>query len=355
MQRSLIKGSDKQCGAALILMLLVSILAVLSIFVINHRFYRGSLEHDAQGLRSLYQAKQLLLAYAARPHGRESDNALERRELQLSRLGELPCPDADNSGQSTFPNFDYLGANCRYQAGWFAWESFDSSDLSESTSGVIWFAVAEGFANRSGLGGYNEPVINYLSPVTMRLDHRPVVAVLIYSGQAFASQTQRHVNDAAIAQTSFFEAENADGNNNEFVSHSTIDEFNDIAIGISLDELLIAVEKQAVNAIARRLNQYFVDNGEYPAPSSTGQLCDTPRLPAQGDIPKQCAGVASTAPSLPFPQSTAEDASDVWVVRNEWLPLFNYTRIANDHIRLSSRTLSSRMHPIEFVAGVQTR
>ncbi len=347
--------SNQQRGAALLLMFLVLILSALSVVLVNYRFNTSSLERDAQGLRDLYEAKQILLSYAARAHGRESDNALERRELQLARPGELPCPDADNSGQSTFPNFDYLGANCRYQAAWFAWETFDAPGISNNTSSDIWFAVAEGFANKSGLGGYNEPVLNYLSPVTMTLDGNPVVAVLIYSGEAFPYQLQRHVNDAAIAQDSFFEAENADSNNNEFVSQSIVTDFNDIAIGITLDELLITVEKQAVIAIAKRLNQYFLDNGQYPAPSTTGDLCDMPLLPGQGNIPKNCIGIVSTAPSLPFPLASAEDAADVWVVRNEWLPLFNYTRIANNHMRLSSRTSSSSMRPIDFEDAVQKR
>ena len=343
----------QQQGAVLMFMLLI--LMALSLFAVKVKPEQRSAESDMHSLRALHEAKQLLLSYAARPHGRESDSAAEHRELRLARPGELPCPDADNSGQATFPDFDYVGANCRYRVGWFSWETFDSEELLDGHTAELWYAVADGFFNKSGLGGYNEPTINYQTPVTMSLDGKPVVAVLFASGRPFRDQLQRNVNDAALAQSSFLEHENADANNDAFVSRSTLGDFNDIVIGITLDELLSAVEKQAAIAIAKRLNKYFIDNGTYPPPSTTGALCDLQALPVQGHVPYSCAGVVSASGNLSFPATTAIDAADIWVVRNVWLPLFNYERLAINRMRLSSRTASSQMRAVVFEDALQLR
>lgn len=349
MQNSL----SQQAGAALILMFLTLIVIALSLFAIHSSPAQRNAQADENTLRALFQAKQLLLSYAARPHGRESDSAAENRELRLARPGELPCPDADNSGQSTFPDFDYVGANCRYRVGWFSWETFDSEELLDGRSTQLWYALADDFFNKSGLGGYNEAVINYLSPVSLSLDGNPVVVVLLASGRPLAGQLQRNVRDAAIAQSSFLEQENADANNEAFVSQSASANFNDIAIGITLHELLAAVEKQAAVAIAKRLNQYFIDNGAYPYADDGAGYCASSAMITAGDIPRNCPGLPSTGPSLPFPASTATDAADIWVLRNAWLALFHYERLANNRMRLSTRTPNSSMRPLVFESAVQ--
>lgn len=345
----------RQKGAALILMFLVLVLLALSSFVVTNIPEQRKAEVDERTHQALKKAKQLLLAYAARPHGRESDSPTETREYQLARPGELQCPDFNNDGVMSGPTDDYSGADCRQRVGWFAFESFDEKEIVSGEVSDIWFAVADGFYNRSGLAGYNEPIINTSSTTSMTLDGNPVVAVLFATGSPYASQVARNSNNASIAQSSFLEQDNADGDNDKFVSHVAGGDFNDTVIGITLSELLAAVEIQAAHAVAKRFNEYYLENGVYPFAADAAGNCDNITMPLNGDVPIACPAVLPSVFDLDFPAATATTVSDVWLVRNEWPAQFRYERMANNRIRISSKSPDSRMRPITYEDAKQLR
>lgn len=341
---------NRQRGAALILMFLALILVALSVFVLRYSPQQRDAETLQREHQSLHAAKQLLLAYAARRHGRESDSPAEDRELQLARPGELVCPDFNNDRQMNGPTNDYNGAHCRHRVGWFVFESFNHESVIGDEASPIWYAVAAEYYNYSGLGGYNEPVINTVTNSSMTLDGEPVVAVLFATGLPLEGQNDRGVDDAAAAQSSFLEQDNA-ATQDTFISLSASANFNDVALGITQAELMQAVEKKAAFAIAKRLNQYFVDNNRYPAPSSGSGSCDMGAVPAAGDVPEQCVAFVAGADSLAFPPANATDAEDVWLVRNDWLAQFGYERLALNRMRITSRYGETALSPLTFSDG----
>lgn len=325
---------QEQKGVTLVLIVFVMasiLLAVLLPPLLSKQTRTAN--HSSQSLKVV---KQHLLAYALRVHLQESTRVDKYHQV---RLGELPCPDFNNDAK--LPTGDYgLGGACRSHVGWLPWRTLRMNPRRITPSMPIWYAVDTAFSNRVvygsvPIGGINEPVLNASTTPTLMLNGQPMAAIAFFTGEPMPSQTNRQQTNANTAQIQFLEEENADANDLAFVQKPKSTGFNDVVIGITKEDILSVVEHHAALLVAKRLNEFYTQNGTYPFAANGTGACDSAAMQTLGAVPQTCTGGAY-ALAFPLPSSTSD--KDVWLVRNGWLSSIRYTRSAADRVVLTLST-----------------
>jgi hypothetical protein len=120
---------SRQSGAVLFILLLLILVGAGTIFVSRLKSAQVDLEAQGKTAAALAEAKAALIGYAA------SD---------ANKPGSLPCPDANNDGQSGLA--DYSGANCVAPVGRLPWKTLGLPDLRDGAGERLWYAVSPNFA-----------------------------------------------------------------------------------------------------------------------------------------------------------------------------------------------------------------
>ena len=140
MKRDFQRHCRRECGAALLVALLILLLAAMSLFF-GKVDGAAPLAREHATRTALAQAREALIGFAASypethpgPHG-------ELRQV----AGFLPCPDADNDGKAEL----VCGAAGVSVVGRLPWRTLDLPDLRDADYECLWYAVSGSFKNNA--------------------------------------------------------------------------------------------------------------------------------------------------------------------------------------------------------------
>lgn len=128
---------ERQRGQALLVLLILLVLGGGAAFYFFLSPNSAAIEKDKITAAALAQAKAALIGYAA---GVTLSGA--------SRLGDLPCPDTDDSGQSGTSCGNAAGTTGQTsRIGRLPWRSLGLPDLRDGDGERLWYAVSRNFKN----------------------------------------------------------------------------------------------------------------------------------------------------------------------------------------------------------------
>ncbi|WP_435628429.1 hypothetical protein [Candidatus Ferrigenium straubiae] len=267
----------KQCGAVLIVMLVIMVMGVVAILARSMSSTALQIERNRVTADALAQAKEALIGFSV--------------SVNLSsgkRPGDLPCPDTDNDG---IPG-DTTYTTCNLQSqriGRLPWKTLGLPDLRDGNGERLWYAVSTNFKNstRSGTLNSDSPgTITVRSPdgnvIYDAAQGNGVAAVVIAPGDILQRQdgiqqdrgsaginTARNYLDIANGidnasftdntTNGFIQGRIRDGNDNLIV--------NDQLLVITQDNIMQAAQKRVAAEVRQCLNEYASNsqnNGRYP-------------------------------------------------------------------------------------------
>ena len=202
----------KQSGAVLLAFMLILITGT-SYLLLNRLNNYTSNARDTETQMALLEAKKALLSYAM--------NYPELRNSTEKGPGFLPCPAQNETGDPALGCAVSTGTSL----GRLPYKILGLSDLRESGSELLWYAVSDNFKNTLP----NSTVLNSETPGLISVDSvNDIVAVIIAPGPPVAAQNTR----PSINKSDYLEGINADSDASTFVTIST-GEFNDRLITIT--------------------------------------------------------------------------------------------------------------------------
>lgn len=126
---------ERQRGQALLVLLIMLSLGAGAAFYFFLSPNTASIEKDKVTAAALAQAKTALIGYA-----------LGVNLAGVARLGDLPCPDTDNSGQSGTSCGNAAGTTGQTsRIGRLPWRSLGLPDLRDGDGERLWYAVSNNF------------------------------------------------------------------------------------------------------------------------------------------------------------------------------------------------------------------
>lgn len=218
----------------------------------------------------LAAAKAALLAYAANS---ASLNAGTRG------AGFFPCPDTNNDGlpeatcnSSTTPTAALIGRLPAYQD--FSGSLFRFNDTYAGIDQQFWYAVGPRYlydtATSANRRSRQRTSPTYASSYWLTLDGTSeYVALIIAPGEALAAQ-DRVAGPTAVAN--YLEGNNGSSGFNFFTTdgNGDPDTFNDLVIGITYDEYMVAVGATIARRVKTVVDAYALANsGSYPSDSGS--------------------------------------------------------------------------------------
>lgn len=141
-------GRSKQCGAALMVMLVIMVLGALTLLVSSLNKPGMQLERDSKTTAALAQAKEALIGFAVKVQVSSSDVACAATS-NCRRPGDLPCPDMDNDGDAESNCGDASGSNQYKRLGRLPWKTLGLPDLRDGSGERLWYAVSNNFKNNT--------------------------------------------------------------------------------------------------------------------------------------------------------------------------------------------------------------
>jgi hypothetical protein len=267
------KQSAQQQGAALIAFMIFLLLGI-GVFLVE--FMEDKAFEKQKQLRTqkaLTAAKTALIAYAV------SD---------ANRPGELPCPDIDNDGKIMAA--DGVGGNCASLRGWLPWFLLGLGDIRDGDSERLWYAINDSFRSTGVSPPMLNPdtqtdiVINGIDPTV------PYVAAIIMApGKALSINDTNRTDQVLAGDTaddrvaSYFEGANSGGDKTAYTRQSASDNFNDMVMLITVDEIMQNVGSRVKQEVINEINRYRTTYGFYPyAESSPGDQCDGTSIQNEG-------------------------------------------------------------------------
>ncbi len=263
MTQQRIQAGKRQSGIALVLLLVVLIMAGAFAFYRSAGIGSGRAQQDAKLATTLARAKEALIARAV---------------TDANRPGSLPCPDliTNNVGLSNFPNDGkadmFTLTQCPSYVGWLPWVTLDLPELTDDTGTRLWYALAPELRDDDSA----QP-INSDTALTLRLDGAADIAALIIAPRAALGSQARPSNNMA----DYLDGENGNGDDRTYVSGPQAPAFNDMAVAITRQELMAAVEKRIASEVKACLEQHAASaaNTEHtypwPAPLSNSTFRGT--------------------------------------------------------------------------------
>ncbi|MDR1934265.1 MAG: hypothetical protein LBS49_01490, partial [Candidatus Accumulibacter sp.] len=317
------KGSQ---GAALLVMLLVMVLAFGSVLLTSLAGNNPETERRRRTLETLAQAKQALIAWAVL----QGDTGTDSHH----RPGTLPCPDRNFFGEAASGNASgSCSSGGETSIGRLPWKSLGMEKLRDAHGEPLWYAVSDSFRNPN----LNSQAINSDSKGTLLLyaadgtlltpAGEELAAVIFAPGPPLPGQDRKIPPDnTASDYLDVFAGKNNARAAGPFVQGPVKDgsghlAVNDFVIGVSVRELVAALEKRALNQAQKALKEYFADNGNYPHPapsdaadcaSRIGNVKASPIPPCASDS-ATCSGRLPEDALAPY---LDPDAS--WFLQNGW-------------------------------------
>ncbi len=129
----------RQRGVAVLLLVVTLILGAAAVFYGLTTATSPEIERDRKTAEALATAKAALIGYAT---GVAIDDS-----VSVARLGDLPCPDRDDSGTPS-PNFGSVTCNVQTgRIGRLPWKTLGLPDLRDGDGERLWYAVSTNFKN----------------------------------------------------------------------------------------------------------------------------------------------------------------------------------------------------------------
>ena len=291
-----------ECGAALLLALLVLLVGSLSLLV---------------GRLSTVEARQAADRTSHAALARARDALVGRAATDANRPGSLPCPAVDETGQAA----GFSGNNCPTYIGRFPWKSLRTGELRDGYGELLWYALAPALRDHNAAGPINSQTAPQLT-----LDGQANVAAIVFSpGPPQASQSGRPGDTVA----DYLDGSNADGDQ-AYASGPPSATFNDHAAPITRDELFSVVGK-------RVLAELRGPDDNAPAPPNYGlrryhsDFVDFPWADSGTD---GHANTGTASGRVPYKDLQLEATAEGWLRDNNWLDLVTYERLSSTSARL---------------------
>jgi type II secretory pathway pseudopilin PulG len=247
-----------QRGFALIALLALAALfaAFLIASTLDFTATGNAADREDRSMSALRKAKAALIAYAA------NEQWQLYKTQPTDQPGGLPCPDADDDGDS-----EGVCPNASDRVGRLPWTSIGADDLRDASGERLWYALSSNFRRLSGTTIINSDTPGLLT-VTGAAPASNVVAVVIAPGNALAGQNRTgvlHNNPAAYLEG--FTTTSPDYGFSTVAKPS--ETANDRLLVITQAELMAAVEPAVAARIERDigkglLQDYFNAWGRYP-------------------------------------------------------------------------------------------
>lgn len=245
-----------QRGVALwMLLILVAMAGGYSFYrSANSQFNKTGQEVKIAG--ALVRAKEALLARAV-----TDDN----------RPGSLPCPDllTNSQGLNNIPGDGkadmFTMTQCPSYVGWLPWVTLDLPELTDDAGTRLWYALSPALRDDD-----SAHPINSDTPMGLDVDGNSDIAAVIIAPRAPLGSQSRPSNNPG----DYLDGENSNGDDRKYVTGPQSDNFNDIVLVITRQELMAAVEKRVANEVTSCLNQHAASSANtghrypWPAPLS---------------------------------------------------------------------------------------
>lgn len=294
------RNSQRQRGAAMIIMMLIVMLGLIALFTLRMDRKRPELDADRKTALALAQAKEALLGRAA-----SNDDP-----------GTLSCPDIDDNGTADTEasgECKLVGGVPQY-SGRFPWKTLELGDVFDGSGARLWYVVSANFRDMG-------TSLTTLTPGTISVNGGPpstIVAVIIAPGPPVAGQSRSLANKNII--TNYLESYVNDTTINTLAPSAT---FNDRIITITTNELF----SQSTQRIAREL----VASLPHPYPVSA----DTSWYPNASWTIKKWDGWLNSSVTT-YTQTDHDHANFIFsnctsTFKITWDVLNNKSRIDRDH------------------------
>ena len=251
-----------QCGAVLLLMLVLIILTLSSLII---QWHRPAREQQAITWQNLAQAKEALINYAV------TYGDLHAGEVP----GYLPCPDL-NGGNGEGSSALNCGNKNVSQLGHFPWKTLKLTPLRAGDSECLWYAVSGTYKNNPQTDLMNWDTNGqfqiYAADGSTRLDRddNQVVAVIIAPGSAQTGQDRSGIDNTKCGNnytaSAFLDNDSVHGFNNadiltgKFIQTNLSGNVNDQIMPITRNDIWRAIQKRSdFNATLQLLTQRIAE------------------------------------------------------------------------------------------------
>jgi hypothetical protein len=290
---------------ALMIILVVIVLGATAISV--RAFNAQAMKADRYRVTqdALEQAKAGLIAYAV---------------ADPNRPGSLPCPDADNDGQSLVGT-DYVGSACVTLVGRLPWITLRLPDLRDASGEPLWYAVSSDFQANNTTVPLNSDTAYLAGNTSLTITGNQAAsnlpAIVIAPGPTLrradgVAQSRACPGAGCSTASNFldvFGADNATGaTTRTFISADESNTFNDRLLPVYSDDIMSLVERRVGRELAQNLRSHFDNWSSPPAVADTtfSNFKGFYPWPATFNDPSNvAAGVTNTSGGLlPFDAST---------------------------------------------------
>ncbi len=289
-----------QCGATLIVMLLILVSGTLVLLISSLGSARLQNVRAQTTAEALTQAKAALIAYAT---------AVTLTPAGSKRPGNLPCPDINNDGIAETACGNASGSTGQnLRLGRLPWKTLGIDDLRDSSGERLWYAISSNFKNNTAISVLNSETlgsitirdtfgniihngcISYSLPKCPQPNNNDAafgtgaVAVIIAPGAAIIRQTtgspQERSASGINTSSNYLDVATLNGithDNQSFTDLSSTSGFiqgdirhsngdwilNDKLLAISQDQLMSAVQKRVAAELKQCLNEYASADGSF--------------------------------------------------------------------------------------------
>ncbi len=211
---------------------------------------------------------------------RAKEALIARAVTDDNRPGSLPCPDIGDIGinvpyDGTADKFIGAGATqCPSYVGWLPWATLDLPELTDDTGSRLWYVLSSALRDDDSA----HPINSDTNP-GLTVDgntNNDIVALIIAPRGALAGQDRSPPAGKtypSLTPAAYLDGENSNGDN-IYVTGPQSDNFNDIVLVITRQELMAAVEKRVANEVRSCLAQHAASTANtdhrypWPAPLS---------------------------------------------------------------------------------------
>ncbi len=308
---------NKQRGSLLVVLTIFLSLIGLAVLVSRLSPQEYAMAHERQTYVHLNEAKRALIGYAVSNHPIGAVNAETDEDV---RPGELPCPDSDGDGDVDAN--DRLGSGCRTLAGWFPYKELGIGEAVDVRGGAnerLWYIVTDAFANKTTASAEVTLNSDSLGEVEVDSAQNRFAAILIAPGVEQGLQS-RTVSDDFANIGAYLDDDNGDGDNRYVSYHNN--NFNDVILTISVDEIMRVVELRAIKEARDALQNFYDENDFYPY-AEADRNCDgdtgTSLTVRSAFLPLGTNDISGS--DCPYEDELEDDFIDrlpAWFIENNW-------------------------------------
>jgi hypothetical protein len=333
-------------GAALFVMLLVIALAFGAVLIGSLSENDPEIERQRKTFEALAQAKQALIAWAVVRSDVQPATETEKgvKKFTYHRPGNLPCPDNNFFGSD---DSGYASGSCSASGGTsigrLPWKSLRVDRLRDAHGEVLWYAIGDNFRyaslSHAAINSDTKGVLLLYAADGSTLSTpagEELAAIIFAPGSPLPRQDRGTQPDLASSYLEAFNGKNNASAAGPFIIGPVRDSagnlvVNDLAIGLTVRELISGLERRALNEAQNALKKYADAHGHHhpnPAPfnasdctssitdvrSSSITLCasDVVTPACYGRFPEDVFAPNGVSPDVSFPYAAP------WFLQNGW-------------------------------------